>query len=97
MEDAVEDELSNVLSHDPDPLEEIPGDMDLDRMLYPQDSPIISALYGPTLQEEITELQQSDSLISRQMGQWIDIQTRGLSDDREKKFYEGNRLDEIGI
>ncbi|XP_051155402.1 uncharacterized protein LOC127277975 [Leptopilina boulardi] len=94
-------ELPNALSTDPDPLGDVPGDADLDRMLYPQKNalevPTINAIYAPTLQEEIADSQQADPLISRQMGEWLTIQQNGPINDRERAFYEGNRLDGSGF
>lgn len=98
--------LPNALSAVPNPREEAPGETDLERIMFPdpnitptqgKDLPVISAIYTPTLREEIIELQQSDHLIGRQMQEWIAIKQQGPSNQREKHFYENNYLDERGF
>lgn len=55
--------------------------------------PVVHALYTLSLLEEISEQQQSDALITKQMNQWLELHTSGTSNPRELDFYENNILD----
>lgn len=102
-----ENELPDTLSRNPNPDEESPGEPDLDKMCLPtfnapvrpktDEIPTLSAMYRPSIFEEVAIAQQEDKVISRDVLLWKSIVTNGATSTEEERFLSGNKLNEDGF